>query len=144
MVLSFPYVICKNSFIPRCLFHFFVIANQCTIRFSFFSFFSTFALSFVVFTNKEIWKLKVTIAFSALTLLVRCQEEHLACKNWVMRCWCGCLSGARCDCLPMVLPFWYWLTQVVLEKRPLNGCSSDSCKVKATINSIKCVKYYCM
>jgi len=21
----------------------------------------------------------------------------------------------------MVLPFWYWLTQVVLEKRPLNG-----------------------
>jgi len=23
----------------------------------------------------------------------------------------------------LVLPFWYWLTQVVLEKRPLNGCS---------------------
>ena len=22
----------------------------------------------------------------------------------------------------MVLPFWYWLTQIVLEKRPLNGC----------------------
>jgi len=22
----------------------------------------------------------------------------------------------------MVLPYWYWLTQVVLEKRPLNGC----------------------
>jgi len=22
----------------------------------------------------------------------------------------------------LVLPFWYWLTQVVLEKRPLNGC----------------------
>ena len=22
--------------------------------------------------------------------------------------------------------FWYWLTQVVLEKRPLNGCSSSS------------------
>ena len=22
------------------------------------------------------------------------------------------------------LPFWYRLTQVVLEKRPLNGCSS--------------------
>ena len=26
----------------------------------------------------------------------------------------------------LVLPFWYWLTQVVLEKRPLNGCSSSS------------------
>jgi len=24
------------------------------------------------------------------------------------------------------LPFWYQLTQVVLEKRPLNGCSSSS------------------
>jgi len=23
----------------------------------------------------------------------------------------------------LVLPFWYWLIQVVLEKRPLNGCS---------------------
>jgi len=25
----------------------------------------------------------------------------------------------------LVLPFWYRLTQVVLEKRPLNGCSSS-------------------
>ena len=29
----------------------------------------------------------------------------------------------------LVLPFWYWLTQVVLEKRPLNGCSSSSSSV---------------
>ena len=28
----------------------------------------------------------------------------------------------------LVLPFWCWLTQVVLEKRPLNGCSSSSSK----------------
>jgi len=26
----------------------------------------------------------------------------------------------------LVLPYWYQLTQVVLEKRPLNGCSSSS------------------
>jgi len=26
----------------------------------------------------------------------------------------------------LVLPFWYRLTQVVLEKRLLNGCSSSS------------------
>ena len=26
----------------------------------------------------------------------------------------------------LVLPFWYRFTQVVLEKRPLNGCSSSS------------------
>ena len=60
-----------------------------------------------------------------------------------MKCWCGYLSGARCrlfaygpadatasqnpiiSCLAFksrhVLPFWYRLTQDVLEKRPLNG-----------------------
>ena len=26
----------------------------------------------------------------------------------------------------LVLPFWYWLTQVVLENRSLNGCSHCS------------------
>jgi len=26
----------------------------------------------------------------------------------------------------LVLPFWYPLSQVVLEKRPLNGCSSNN------------------
>ena len=68
--------------------------------------------------------------------------------GWVMKCWCGCLSAARCrlfaygpadatasqtpiiSCLiiksRLVLPFWYQITQVVLEKRPLNGCSSSS------------------
>ena len=75
------------------------------------------------------------------------QEEHPVCKNWVMWCWCGYLNICRersADCLHMtqlmplhsetpsslasrlLLPFWYRLTQVVLEKRPLNGCSSSS------------------
>ena len=36
------------------------------------------------------------VAFSALTLLVGWQEGHLACKNWVVGCWCGYLSGAMC------------------------------------------------
>ena len=35
-------------------------------------------------------------AFSALTLLVGRQEGHPACKNWVVGCWRGYLSGARC------------------------------------------------
>jgi len=36
-------------------------------------------------------------AFSALTLLVGRQEVHPACKkNWVVECWRGYLSGARC------------------------------------------------
>jgi len=85
-------------------------------------------------------------AFSAVTLLVRHREEHQTCKNWVMRCWCGYLSGVRCrlfaydpadataipkphHLLPrlntLVLPFWYQITQGVLEKRLLNGCSSS-------------------
>jgi len=36
------------------------------------------------------------IAFSALTLLFGQKEGHLACKNWVVECWRGCLSGVRC------------------------------------------------
>ena len=29
-------------------------------------------------------------------LVVGRQEEHPTCKNWVMRCWCGYMSGIRC------------------------------------------------
>jgi len=35
-------------------------------------------------------------AFSALTLLVGRREGHPACKNWVVGCWRGYLSEARC------------------------------------------------
>ena len=42
------------------------------------------------------WSLLSPKSFSALTLLVGCQEEHPACKSWVMGCWCDYLSGARC------------------------------------------------
>ena len=38
----------------------------------------------------------ISAAFSALTLWVGHQEEHLVCKNWAVRWWCGYLSGARC------------------------------------------------
>ena len=61
-------------------------------------------------------------------------------KSWVMRCWRGYLSGAKCKWLaygpadatatPLSrlqkiqngLSFWHRSTQVVLEKRPLNDC----------------------
>jgi len=75
-------------------------------------------------------------AFSALTLMVGHQEEHLACKNLSDGCWHGYLSEMRCRWFAcgradatatrlslvllksrMVLPFWCWLTQVVLEKK---------------------------
>jgi len=76
-----------------------------------------------------------TSAFGALTLLVEWQEGHPACKKlfrvmgylaWFSdwRC-CGC----HCHSLSLasvksrlVLPFWYRLTRVVLDKGPLNGC----------------------
>ena len=83
-------------------------------------------------------------AFSALTLLVGWQEGHPACKKqsggvlawlsvwsevqtciWTSWCHCHSLSLAPVKSR-LVLPFWYRLTQVVLEKRPLNGCSSTS------------------
>ena len=52
----------------------------------------------LVFAENGFWHicLQFHIAFSALTLLVGSQEEHMACKNWVMRCWCGYPSAARC------------------------------------------------
>jgi len=41
-------------------------------------------------------------AFNALTLLVGRQEEHPACKNWVMGFWHGYLSEVRCKIV------WLW------------------------------------
>jgi len=81
--------------------------------------------------------------FSALTLLVGCQEEHLACKK--IQYWGAgvviCLEWDANDLhmiqlmpLPPIIScllksrmfqlFWYLFTQVVLEKRPLNQCLS--------------------
>jgi len=84
-------------------------------------------------------RVTTTNTFSALTLLVGWQEGHPACKNWVVGCWHGRLSGARCrlaygqlmpvpltvSCFSKIqigLPFWYRLTRVVPDKGPLNGC----------------------
>jgi len=77
----------------------------------------------------------------ALMLLVGQQEGRPACKNWlsggvlawlsvwseVQTCiwpsWCHCHSLSLATVKSrLVLPFWYWLTQVVPDKGPLNGC----------------------
>ena len=88
----------------------------------------------------DIMILRYTLcAFSALTLLVGRQEGHPACKKqsggvmaW-LSVWSEvqtCIWHSGCHSLSLapvksrlVLPSWYRLTQVVLEKRPLNGCS---------------------
>jgi len=48
------------------------------------------------FLKHFVWLCITILAFSALTLLVGCQEGHPACKNWVVGCWHGYLPGARC------------------------------------------------
>ena len=81
---------------------------------------------------------------SVLSVLWRCwlggRKDIWPVKNWVAGCWRGYLSGARVQtCIwlswchwhslslasvksRLVLPFWYWLIRVVLDKGPLNGC----------------------
>jgi len=78
--------------------------------------------------------------FSALTLLVGWQEGHPACKKlsggllvW-LSVWSESADLHMAQLMPLphtvscyskiqiVLPFWYWLTRVVPEKGPLNGC----------------------
>ena len=79
-------------------------------------------------------------AFSALMLLVGRQEGQPVCKKlsggvlawlsvWseVQTCiwpsWCHCHSLSLASVKSrLILPFWYWLTRVVPEKGPLNGC----------------------
>ena len=80
-------------------------------------------------------------AFSALTLLVGRQEEHPARKKLShgVLAWLSvwnvvqmiCIRSSWCHCHPIIscfskiqngLPFWCRLTQVILEKRPLNVC----------------------
>jgi len=93
----------------------------------------------LLFTDDSCW-----VAFSALTLLVGQQEGHPVCKKlsgevlawlsvWseVQTCiwpgWCHCHSLSLASVkYRLVLPFWYRLTWVVLDKGPLNGCSSSS------------------
>jgi len=91
-------------------------------------------LSFINFTQC------VCVCVSALTFLARQHKGHPACKTelWgtgVVICpQQGATGPADVTATPtfpaslksrMVLPFWYRLTQVVLEKRSLNWCSSS-------------------
>ena len=94
-----------------------------------------------VFTYLSVvYFITLSAAFSALTLLVGRQKGHPACKKqsggvlaW-LSVWCEvqtCIWPSWCHCHSLslasvksrlVLPFWYWLTRVVLEKGPLYVC----------------------
>ena len=92
--------------------------------------------------------------FNALTLLVGQQEGHPACKKpsggvlawlsvwnevqtciWSSRCHCHSLSLVSVKSR-LVLPFWYRLTRVVPEKRPLNGCLSCGLLLTALVRKV--------
>jgi len=83
------------------------------------------------------------LAFSALTLFVGQQEGHPACKKCEVLAWLCvwskeqmiCILSSWRHCHPVIscsskmrngLPFWWRLTQVVLEKRLLNECNSST------------------
>ena len=70
--------------------------------------------------------------------VIVCLERGASCI-WPSWCHCHSLSLAPVKSR-LVLPFWYRLTQVVLEKRPLNGCSSwyeQVCIVRFRIFKVK-------
>ena len=101
---------------------------------------TTIYLSFLLIKNQPPILRVLKVAFSALTLLVGRQEGHPACKKlsggvlawlsvWSEVQTCTQPSWYQCHSLSLasvksrlVLPFWYWLTWVVLDKGPLNGC----------------------
>ena len=115
--------------------------QKCVLLLNFFFLFVTRSISMRFLGNYCRYRMTFCRAFSALTLLAGRQEKHPACKKqsggvlawlsvWseVQTCiwpsWCHCHSLSLAPGKSrLVLPFWYRLTQVVLEKRPLNGCS---------------------
>jgi len=46
--------------------------------------------------SHHVFLLSACMCLQCLTPLVWHQQEHSACKNWVIRCWCAHLTGARC------------------------------------------------
>ena len=66
--------------------------------------------------NIEQYQEADTIALSALTLLAGRQEENVACKNGVTRCWCGYLSKVRCNL------FAYCPADATPSQNPIISC----------------------
>ena len=67
--------------------------------------------------------------------VVSCQERDADCLHGVHWCLCCPETPSPLASLKsrLVLPFWYRLTEVVLEKRPLNGCRSSSASMTVVI-----------
>ena len=98
---------------------------------------------------------------NTLTLLVDLQEGHSACKTWSdeVLAWLSvwsevqmiCIWFSWCHCHPIIccfskiqdgLSFWYWPSQVVLEKRPLNVCVCVCIAILCVHNTISSTLVY--
>ena len=67
-----------------------------------------------------------TFLFASISQVIGCEDRlrnDLYCVGWGVKLYSLQLASFI---FRLVLPFFYRLTQVVLEKRPLNGCSSSS------------------
>ena len=77
------------------------------------------------------WPVKKTWVVGVLAWLSVWSEM----QTCIWPSWCHCHSLSLASVMSrFVLPFWYWLTRVVPEKGPLNGCvcvcvSADSCSL---------------
>ena len=110
-----------------------VDAAYCYRRFCWFFWFAV--SDFYTLLKLFPWVCSVSLCFFCLQYFytVWRQEDHLTCKNWVVRCWCGYLSGARCrlfacdpadataipklhNFLPHLNPDWFYLSCTGLHK----------------------------
>ena len=55
--------------------------------------------------------------------------------------WCQCHPKTPSFKFRLVSPFWYRLTQVVLDKRPLNGCNSSGSLVSLNASDLACCNF---
>ena len=108
-----------------------------------------FHRSYAIQTPSENWRKPIAIMDKLWPTSLQCLDtagwasgraSSLQPAKIEWRCWCQiiCIWFSWCHFHPktpsslvsfksrLVLPFWYQLTQVVMEKRPLNRCSSNS------------------
>ena len=75
-------------------------------------------------SRKGFWYVKKILSGEVLAWLSVWSEVQMIC---IWSSWCHCHPIISCSRkIQNGLHFWCWLTQVVLEKKPLNGCSSSS------------------
>ena len=104
------------------------------------------------YATERIWlfiiNLFMKFAVSALTLLIGRQEGHPTCKNWVVECWRGSLSGVRCrlaygaadatatHCLLLQWnPHWFFTFLVPVQP----GSPGKMAVKRACVSNLKCI-----